>query len=632
MAILTFAQLLEASCGKQREFLIPATISKNVNKKTNKMNVFVNVLGIKDRSHGRPIDNKVNINDYEDGQEVYIPLDKQALCSLIYDGVVFGHVNNLKEAHEVAGSFEGIKDAIIALRNTLNYDSLLDEKALDKIKEGKCVVHIGHLKSLYPTIEDNFQQLIKDREIVLNYEIGLQQLETDYKSMEKELHTNFKVQEQELLQQEQALNGEIDKKKKELDALDNSRKSLINEIEDLTKFKEENKWLEEIKNIVEPSQNIIKPSGKSLNKGLFDDLVNNLVTQQNISEHFAKCYILSVLTSLINGRFLLLTGHIGTGKSKIIKDTGKLLGGKTNMIAVRPAWLDASDLLGYFDPINTTYHKTDFVNYLQEPDDDRIHMILLDEMNIARVENYGADILANLSSIYEREDGNSKIHLYSKDLEEKVLTAKMYHDLPTDKQKEHEDLWERCKQPHEIVIPKNVLFCGTLNIDGTTENLSPKMIDRSFLIKFPDFDGKLVLENTDERILNMSISALIKEDNQFEKLINDERYINLWKKFYDGFINNIKDCLIPISRRVAYDYIVYSILSKKLGVTIQLSNIYFFYARILCRLLCQDLDNDKKQKIIDVLNSFNQTELFLTFIQEIKKHDGGYIDFQQICG
>lgn len=625
MAILTFAQLLEASCGEQTQFLMPALVDKRANSDSMVLHL------LKDKKNKMRVDREVNTEEYYNGQQVYVSLTAQIFFSFMYNCSVYFYANKLRTVDEVTGSFDDIVIAMTTLKDRLNYDNLFNEHALKLIKNSS--IHIGHLTSLYPTIEENFKQLIEDREKILKYEVGLQKLEADYESRVNELHANFEVQEQELLQKVQEFNGKIDKQKRELDTLDNSHNSLKTEIKNLERFKEENKWLEEIKNIVEPSQNVVKPSeGRSLNRDLFNDLVNNLVVQQNISEHFAKCYILSMLTSLINGRFLLLTGHIGTGKSKIIKDTGKLLDGKTNMIAVRPAWLDASDLLGYFDPINTTYHKTDFVNYLQEPDDDRIHMILLDEMNIARVENYGADILANLSSIYEREDGNSKIHLYSQDLEEKVLTAKMYHDLPTDKQKEHEDLWERCKQPHEIVIPKNVLFCGTLNIDGTTENLSPKMIDRSFLIKFPDFDGNLVLENTDELILNMSISALIKEDNQFEKLINDKRYIDSWNTFFKNNIKDVHDCFIPVSRRVAYDYIVYSVLSEKFGVEIQLSNSYFFYARILCRLYCKDLDDDKNKKIIKLLEGFKQTELFSTFIEEIDKHDGGYIDFQQICG
>ncbi|OPH38440.1 ATP-binding protein [Moraxella lacunata] len=420
---------------------------------------------------------------------------------------------------------------------------------------------------------------------------------------------------------------------KEIKDLEQANESLKQEKDKLLSFKQENQWLEKIKPYVVSNKNNISDNGnnvdkiitKTQSKPLFNKITKLLKDRFNLSDDFIYCYLLSLFTSLTQGRFLLLTGHIGTGKSSIIKETGKLLGGQTNMVAVRPAWLDASDLLGYFDPINNRYHSTDFVRFIKQENNDHINMILLDELNIARIENYGADILACFAEIGERNQEQNKIHLFNQDLQELIHTYQLFEELNDIQKQKYQHILDRIKQSSSIAIPDNVLICGTLNIDGSTENLSPKMIDRSFMLKFPDFDGQLgeIKEITEQ--VPLLISQMIDSVRKIDTIS-----VQQWNDFYDKNIKSIKDSLIPISNRVAKDYLVFCQFAEFFGIDDEHKiNALFFYARILPRLRIERLDDKNK----GVLNSFKNNELFASFDREINSgNNGNFIDYQHICG
>lgn len=420
----------------------------------------------------------------------------------------------------------------------------------------------------------------------------------------------------------------------EISNLEQANESLRQEKDELLSFKKENQWLEKVKPYVDNVQKNIDihhsdAITQTQSKPLFNKIAKLLKDRFNLSDDFIHCYLLSLFTSLIQGRFLLLTGHIGTGKSSIIKETGKLIGGQTNMVAVRPAWLDASDLLGYFDPINNRYNGTEFVKFLRKQDNNRINLILLDELNIARIENYGADILACLSPINQRKEEQNKISLFNQDLQEVIFTYQMYDKLSPEYQSQYQIIFNQIKQSANIRIADNVLICGTLNIDGSTENLSPKMIDRSFILKFPDFDGKLSNIQEIKDIYDMPIHQIVQMIEEFDKID-----VQKWNTFYDTYIAKVKNYLVPISNRVAKDYLVFWQCAKLFGVDNQEIDMLFFYARILPRLKIEKLDNDNKQAILSVLNSFSNNQLFDVFINQMNdsKNDGNFIDYQHICG
>ena len=143
-------------------------------------------------------------------------------------------------------------------------------------------------------------------------------------------------------------------------------------------------------------------------------------------------------------------------------------------LSVRPDWRDSKHLLGYYNPLDKKYYATPLLNlilraerdYRERKNDALPYFIILDEMNLARVEYYFADLLSVLESGRE-DDGFTRepIRLHNVDEVER-----------------DQDI------PKEIRLPPNIYIIGTVNIDETTYMFSPKVLDRAFVIEFHDVD------------------------------------------------------------------------------------------------------------------------------------------------
>lgn len=544
------------------------------------------------------LNNLIDSDSIVDGDCVYVAIQKHQIPSIMLLDNYGGGSCYITSKEIDRDRYDEVIDSILYLNENIGYKSIVEKEKISIDSYNEIELQFNKIKDIIKIPENEFQEVFETRKKINDVKIIEDELE-ELESVKK----NLKIET-------------LDLKSKQEEKLR------------LQNFINNNQWVEQIKPYIvrDSVKNTSIDDGFDHNpRELFINIVDSIKARFNLSDDFIYCYLLSLFTSLIQGRFLLLTGHIGTGKSSIIKETGKLLGGQTNMVAVRPAWLDASDLLGYFDPINNRYHSTDFVRFIKQENNDHINMILLDELNIARIENYGADILACLAEIGERDQEQNKIHLFNQDLQELIHTHQLFEELTDVKKQKYQHILERIKQSSSIIIPDNVLICGTLNIDGSTENLSPKMIDRSFMLKFPDFNGLLNDATDIQDKCPLFISQIINSVKGREKIDYKS-----WNKFYDEYINDIKNILIPISNRVAKDYLVFCQFAEFFGIDDNNKvDALFFYARILPRLRIERLDDDNK-KLLDL---FKNNDLFEPFIEEIgNSKNGNFIDYQHICG
>lgn len=140
--------------------------------------------------------------------------------------------------------------------------------------------------------------------------------------------------------------------------------------------------------------------------------------------------------------------------------------GRYRRTAVRPSWNDDRYLLGYLNSITGEYVSEPALDFIIQAEQDREHLYFfcLDEMNLAHVEYYFSQFL---SALEEEETADRRIPLYSQSL------AKRW---PA---REKEVGYEQ-----EIIIPPNLLFTGTINVDETTQPLSDKVIDRANTLEF----------------------------------------------------------------------------------------------------------------------------------------------------
>lgn len=142
-------------------------------------------------------------------------------------------------------------------------------------------------------------------------------------------------------------------------------------------------------------------------------------------------------------------------------------------ISVKSNWTDSSELFGYFNPIAEKYIVTKLLKFiiLAHENPDIPFFVILDEMNLSRVEHYFSDFLSCIES--RTVDANGKIeqepiHLYS---------GSQYVQTDDD---EHDEIRS------SIEIPLNLFITGTVNVDDTTYMFSPKVLDRANVIEFND--------------------------------------------------------------------------------------------------------------------------------------------------
>ncbi|WP_058302018.1 McrB family protein [Gorillibacterium timonense] len=170
------------------------------------------------------------------------------------------------------------------------------------------------------------------------------------------------------------------------------------------------------------------------------------------------------LTSLEDKHFVILNGISGTGKTRLCLLYANAVYGKAHdalnpylrVIPVRPDWTDSTSLFGYYSALEKRYVRTPFLNaVLQAIQEGKPMFIVLDEMNLARVEYYLSDYLSAIES-------RQPIRLHT----ESHIT-----DVP-----------------QELQIPHNLYVIGTINVDETTYSISDKVLDRAFVMTLSDVD------------------------------------------------------------------------------------------------------------------------------------------------
>lgn len=122
--------------------------------------------------------------------------------------------------------------------------------------------------------------------------------------------------------------------------------------------------------------------------------------------YYSKEQIYDFYISLKTKPFLILSGISGSGKSKIAELFAEYMGkayevnDNYELVAVKPNWTDSRGVFGYHNVLNDTYSITDvvklFIRALQNPE--KPYFLVLDEMNLAKVEHYFSDFLSVLES------------------------------------------------------------------------------------------------------------------------------------------------------------------------------------------------------------------------------------------
>lgn len=213
-----------------------------------------------------------------------------------------------------------------------------------------------------------------------------------------------------------------------------------------------------------------------------DQYAIRMITQYMKSKGFvySESQIFNFYLSLKTKPFVLLAGISGTGKTRLARLFAEAIGatqdGRYLQVAVKPDWSDSSDLFGYknlkgvFEVGNITKFIAQAMTDLDNP-----YFLVLDEMNLARVEYYFSDFLSLLETRDLHDDGTIRSDAILKDEIQPWVSAECMDC----------ELFK-----NGIYLPENLYVIGTVNMDESTFPFSKKVLDRAITIEFNDVDLK----------------------------------------------------------------------------------------------------------------------------------------------
>ena len=183
--------------------------------------------------------------------------------------------------------------------------------------------------------------------------------------------------------------------------------------------------------------------------------------------------IRQLFAGMATSKLIILEGISGTGKTSLAYAVGKFFSFDSAIIPVQPSWKDRSELLGYYNEFTKRFNESEFLKalytttYRQD-----LNVIVLDEMNLARIEYYFAEFL----SVMEMRD-----------LDDWVIDL-----IPSVQEGDPKNLVEG-----KLPIKQNVVFFGTANNDDSTFTISDKVYDRAISIFFDDKGRPFEFEDQD---------------------------------------------------------------------------------------------------------------------------------------
>ena len=164
------------------------------------------------------------------------------------------------------------------------------------------------------------------------------------------------------------------------------------------------------------------------------------------------------LSAFATTRLIILQGISGTGKTSLAYAWGKFLRNPATIASVQPSWRDRTEIFGYFNEFTKRFNETEVLKKMYEATyKEEIFITVLDEMNIARVEYYFAELLSILEMPTREE----------------WVVSLVPSVWPTDPK----HLFDG-----KLRLPENMWYIGTINNDDSTFAVSDKVYDRAIPI------------------------------------------------------------------------------------------------------------------------------------------------------
>ena len=328
---------------------------------------------------------------------------------------------------------------------------------------------------------------------------------------------------------------------------------------------------------------------------LIDDLQAYLASKEHL---FYEKKELALFVAAMNATHLIiLEGISGTGKSSLPRYFSKFIGEEAFFEPIQVTYKEKSDLLGYYNEFTRKYMETPFLRRLYQATytADRLNLMVLDEMNISRVEYYFADFL----SVLEFPEDERRVSL---------LTLPEDYDSP------------RHLRDGQMDLLPNTYFIGTCNKDDSTYTVTDKVIDRAVIIDFETYQREIAVDRDVSPIL-LSYAGLndlfrkAEEDSDLRFSEEDRsRFLDLLAFMEEEFAIALGNRLL---RQVEKMTPVYQAIGRKKDELLD----YLFATKVL-RKLQGRMDSSltlSLRRLSDKIDSLYGKEAFLLSRKQIER-------------
>lgn len=306
--------------------------------------------------------------------------------------------------------------------------------------------------------------------------------------------------------------------------------------------------------------------------------------------NFETHFIDNLLISIHQNTLTVLAGLPGTGKTSLARLLTKILSPKERIseVSVSRGWSSQKDLIGFQNPLTNKFHSAptgiyellsqlDYESknkkYLESP----MAYIILDEANLSPIEHYW-------STFYNLTDSTAK--------QTNLLSISLGNNL-------------------NLEFANNLRFIATINYDQTTENLSPRVIDRANIIQIPANSFNIDTVSVEEiEKLNISYQKCIEFFNLFD-FQDEKQNIELSDELnviFNDIKKRFKTLRIPISPRVEIAIKQYCTVAKNWMKKEASRPLDYCVAQRLLPMINLQGDSAKKN-LEELLNIFEKNDL-----------------------
>lgn len=352
--------------------------------------------------------------------------------------------------------------------------------------------------------------------------------------------------------------------------------------------------------------------------------------------------IRAFLAGMAVSRLIILQGMSGTGKSSLPRIFSRAISGFNKLIPVESSWRDRNELLGYYNDFNKKFNAKSFTIELYRSSKERCSeiptFIVLDEMNLARIEYYFSDFLAILQ---EPDHEKWLIELVSSDM--RTLPMELPDSVKEKMKKENlsvYSIWEKIEKSRQgdltaetsdedkelltsyleklgqltgakdlisgrkIKVTDNIWFIGTANRDESTFEISDKVYDRAQVISL---NKKGISEGkyTKPGQKYISVSDLEK---LFENASLSGKDLDDVKERLDSLDNLLIDKFdVSFGNRIVTQTIKFTAVYKAAGGTINDALDYQISTKIIRKVITSD-DEEALLELEDATKDYPETQ------------------------